>query len=335
MKILLASHAFAPSVGGIETCSLDLAQAFTKLGHEVRVLTQTRSNNPADDQGFQVVRRPGKSALFRALRWCDVFFQNNVSLQTAWPLLFLRKPWVVCTQTWLAPDGPVSLAGRLKGLALRLATNTYISQAICDHVGHRGFVVPNPYNRETFKVIPGIQRGRSLIFLGRLVSDKGCDLLIKSVARLRAAGLALPLTIVGTGPEEAALKGLVQTAGLNGLVKFAGVLRGEDLAAELNRHEVLVVPSRWKEPFGIVALEGIACGCLVVASAAGGLPDAIGACGVTFTNGDEADLARALRAVFEKPELAARCRQAAPHHLQNHTSETVAGRYVEIFRDQL
>jgi glycogen(starch) synthase len=336
MKILLTTHGFAPIIGGTETSSLDLARAFIKMGHEVQVITQTPSRQPDDDHGLTVLRRPDRAALFRALRWCNVFFQNNISLQTAWPLVFIRKPWVVCTQTWLKNhDGPTNLGSRLKMLLLRFATNVYIAQAVRNHVGYPGVVLPNPYNAETFRVIPGIARRQSLVFLGRLASDKGCDLLIQSLAKLRETGLVLPLTIIGVGPEHATLKKQVADSRLEELVQFAGALRGESLARELNRHQVLVVPSRWAEPFGIVAVEAIACGCLVVGSAGGGLPDAIGGCGITFKNGDADDLARAIREMVTNPDLAARCRQAVPAHLHNHRSETVARCYEEIFKNVL
>jgi glycosyltransferase involved in cell wall biosynthesis len=336
MKILLSTHAFAPSIGGIETCSLDLARAFIKMEHEVQVITQTPSRQADDDHGLTVLRRPDRTALFRVLRWCDVFFQNNISLQTAWPLVFIRRPWVVCTQTWLKnPDGSTGKEGRLKMLALRFSTNVYITKAVHRHVGYPGFVVPNPYDAGTFRMIPGIVRRQSLVFLGRLVTDKGCDLLIRSVAILRDAGLALPLTIIGTGSEDAALKKQVADLHLEELVQFAGALRGEALARELNQHEVLVVPSRWAEPFGIVALEAIACGCLVLGSAGGGLPDAIGGCGITFKNGDADDLARAIREIVTKPDLIDRCRQAVFGHLNKHRSETVARRYEKIFEQVL
>jgi glycogen synthase len=332
LKILLASHLFSPSIGGIESCSLDLALAFAKLGHEVRVITQTLSNYPDDDHGLKVIRRPGKSVLFRAIRWCDVYFQSNISLQTAWPLVFIRKPWVVCTHTWLRnPDGSAGVWGHVKRLALRFATNIYISKAISDHVGYKGFVVPNPYNSGIFREISGMTRERSLVFLGRLVSDKGCDLLIQSLAMLRDAGLVLPLTIIGVGPEAESLKKLAAAKGLGDLVRFAGALTGEALARELNRHQVLVVPSRWEEPFGMVALEGIACGCLVVGSAAGGLPDAIGACGGTFKNGDALDLTRAIREVFEKRKAIQHSQAEIFDHLNRHRAEVVAAGYIEIF----
>ena len=332
MKILLGTHVFPPSVGGIESCSLDLALAFSNLGHEVQVLTQSPSDNPEDDHGLKVIRQPDRSALLRAIRWCDAYFQNNISLQTAWPLLIIRKPWVVCSATWLKnPDASHNGGGRLKKLALRFATNIYISKAMREHVGYPGFMVPNPYNSKIFRLIPGITRERSLVFLGRLVSDKGCDVLIRSLAILRDAGLRLPLTIIGTGSEEAALKKLITAEKLDDSIRFAGTLKGEALASELNRHQVLVVPSRWEEPFGIVALEGIACGCQVVGSSGGGLPDAIGACGETFKNGDAADLARALRKVLENSAVTPAYQTVVSHHLNAHRAEVIAARYVEIF----
>ncbi len=308
---------------------------FCRAGHDVKVITEI-SKTDTIAWPFQVIRQPSTREMYHLLRWSDIYFQNNISLRSAWQLFLIRKPWVVCTQTWLEdPDGSTSLGGRLKKLALRFATNVYIAQAVRDHVGYPGSVLPNPYNAETFRLIPGIARGQTLVFLGRLVADKGCDLLINSLAMLRDGGLPLPLTIIGTGPEAAALKKQVADLNLEGLVQFAGALRGEALARELNRHQVLVVPSRWAEPFGIVALEAVACGCLVVGSAGGGLPDAIGGCGITFENGDPVDLARAIREIATKSDLADRCRQAVSGHLSKHHSETVARRYVEIFEQVL
>jgi glycosyltransferase involved in cell wall biosynthesis len=331
VKILLSTHVFPPSIGGIESCSLDLALSFSRMGHEVEIITQTVSGLPADDHGLKVWRRPSWRVLFQRMRWCDVFYQNNVSLQTAWPLLFVRRPWIVTTATWLRrPDGSVGIAERMKRWLLRFATNIYISKAIQMHVGYNGLVVPNPYDSKIFQLLPGVERNHSLVFLGRLVSDKGCDLLIQSLAMLRDTGLSVPLTIIGSGPEEDKLKQLATTLELSSQVRFMGALKGRALAEELNRHQVLAVPSRWEEPFGVVALEGIACGCLVVGSSAGGLGDAIGYCGVTFRNGDVADLANAIRELLQRPEYLER-RRLMSNHLYNHRSEVVAERYLKIF----
>jgi glycosyltransferase involved in cell wall biosynthesis len=332
VKILLSSHSFSPSIGGLESCSLDLALSFARMGHDVEIVTQAISEIPSDDHGLKVWRRPGKHVLFQRVCWCDVFFHNNVSLQAAWPLIFIRRPWIVTTETWLRkPDGSVGIAERMKRHLLRFATNVYISKAIQAHIGYDGYVVPNPYDSETFQLIPGIERNYSLVFLGRLVSDKGCDLLIQCLGLLRAAGLSVPLTIIGSGPDETKLKEMAASLKLDGFIHFAGALKGRALAEELNRHQVLVVPSRWAEPFGIVALEGIACGCLVVGSSAGGLGDAIGNCGVTFKNGDVADLARAIREILERQEHDEHS-GVVSNHLHRHRADVVAGHYLKIFK---
>ena len=66
---------------------------------------------------------------------------------------------------------------------------------------------------------------------------------------------------------------------------------GPDVVALLNRHLIIVVPSRWQEPFGLVALEGIACGCVALGANCGGLPNAIGGAGATFLHEDVDDAA--------------------------------------------
>jgi glycogen synthase len=109
-------------------------------------------------------------------------------------------------------------------------------------------------------------------------------------------------------------------------VEFAGVKRGEELALLLNQHRVMVVPSRWEEPYGIVALEGLACGCLVVGSERGGLKDAIGPGGLTFPNGDVAVLAE----ILEKSLTTARDEAAVAAHLQGQSPTAVAEAYLAV-----
>lgn len=336
MRILLCTHAFYPSVGGVETCANDLAQAFVEAGHEVLLVTQTRSCVPSDDLDLKVLRRPSAPQLWRAFYWSEIVFHNNVSLRCLWPLLFLRRPWFVTTHTWICrPDGRVSMADRIKRLSLKLAHNVYISGAVAGHIGHSGTLVPNPYDERLFRLLELKGPRQGCLFVGRLVSDKGCDLLLEALALLREQGVGLALSVVGAGSEETFLRDRVRTLKLESLVVFEGVKRGEDLAAAMNAHEVLVVPSRWAEPFGLVALEGIACGCVVVASEAGGLPEAVGPCGITFPNGDARRLAEILVDLRRNPEKAVAFRSAAPAHLARHRRAFVAQRYLELFSRQL
>ena len=80
MKILLFSHFFAPSVGGIETVSRILAGQWSRMGHEVIVATNTAAAEPEAFE-YRVIRRPGLGALFGLVRWADVYFQNNIALR--------------------------------------------------------------------------------------------------------------------------------------------------------------------------------------------------------------------------------------------------------------
>lgn len=332
MKILLGSHHFAPSIGGIETASELLAREFVTLGHEVRVITQTADGN---EFPFPVVRRPGALELLRQVAWCDVFLQNNISLRTAWPLLFIRRPLFVTHQTWIRnPRGEIGWQQRLKHLVLRFAKSIAISKAVADELSTSAIVIGNPYDDEIFIDLGG-QRTRDLVYVGRLVSDKGVDLLIDALSILQRDGTHTRLTIVGDGDDHTKLERRASEAGLQSVVEFVGSRSGRQLAEILNRHRILVVPSRWPEPFGIVALEAIACGCVVVGSAQGGLPEAIGPCGLTFPNNDVHALASALGQLIKDPARRDQLRSNAGSHLARFTKRRIAEAYLDFIQKNL
>ena len=116
---------------------------------------------------------------------------------------------------------------------------------------------------------------------------------------------------------------------------FAGPKRGAELAHLLQQHKIIVIPSRYDEPFGVVALEGIACGCVAVGSAGGGLPEAIGPCGLTFPNGDIDALARTLEKLLRAPEERQRLTAHVSEHLAKFQPAAIAEAYLTLFRSQL
>jgi len=275
VKILLSSYVFDPSVGGLETVSKILAGKVAGAGNEVHVITQTPGDEIAG-ANYRITRRPSISELNKLLRWSDLFFQNNISLRSLIPALLLRKKVLVVHQTWLVDThGQLTWNNRLKRALLPRVTNITISAAIADQISGHSFVIGNPYDETTFRLLPSVARDKSLIFVGRLVSDKGVDLLLRALKRLQSENLRPDLTIVGSGPEQQKLQELTRELALDRQVTFAGQKQGAELAEVLNQHQVLVAPSRWAEPFGVVALEGIACGCVVVGSEKGGLKEAI------------------------------------------------------------
>lgn len=329
MKILIGSPAFPPSLGGLERFVEQLATGLAERGDEVTVMTSTPSPTP-DSYPFRVVRCPGPLAKLRLVRECEVFFQANVSLKDLWPLALIRRPWVISHHGQYAQRGVSGVLGRLKVRLARHATRSIsVSRFVASRVDPDSAVIGNPYDDALFRILGDVERDRDLIFVGRLVSDKGADVLVRAVARLAENGCYPTVTLVGAGPEDASLRSLVEELGLCESVQFRGRLAGEALVRELNRHRVLVAPSICEEGFGIVALEGIACGCVVVGTARGGLIEAIGSCGAVVPNGDAEALTETLGELLRETDLS-RFRVSAAEHLERHRGAVVIDRYWEI-----
>ncbi len=332
MRILFSSYAFHPSVGGIESVSAILAAEFVAAGHTVELITETPGERTGENN-YPVTRQPSLRTLTRLLRWCDVVFQNNISLRSLIPALLLRKRVIVVHQTWIQnPRGEIGWADRIKLALLPRVTNVAISNAVAKRLAVPAMIIGNPYRDDLFRAVPGIARNKALVFLGRLVSDKGLDLLLSALKSLQEKGMKPELTVIGSGPEEARLRRMTSALGLDSQVNFVGQKSGNALAEMLNQHRILVVPSRWAEPFGVVALEGIACGCVVIGSENGGLKEAIGPCGLTFPNGNEQALADALRTCLSDSMREDSFRAAAPAHLARFKAKTVAKAYCDLMQ---
>lgn len=331
MKILILSLPFPPSIGGTESVSTALAEGFVRAGHEVCLITETRADPSYDERfPYRVRRNIGKLDLIREVARCDVFLHNSISLRYAWPLLLCRRPWVVAHHTWLVEPGhKPSGTAKLKLEVLRHAKSICISKSIASQFDFPVVIIGNPYNDSLFRPIAEEPRSNDLLFVGNLGRVKGVDLLLRALHLLRDQNLSATLTVVGEGPEEQLLKSLSEELGISSSVRFVGAKRGESLVREYNRHRVFVAPSRWMEPFGVVALEAIACGCIVVGSNGGGLTDAIGPVGLTFPNEDVQALADALQVALLDSTYQT-LRATAPAHLQLHKAQSVADRYLEV-----
>jgi len=138
------------------------------------------------------------------------------------------------------------------------------------------------------------------------------------------------LTIVGDGPEIEILKDSVTNYGLKNQIRFLGFLQSKDIVDELNAHRFLLVPSRWEEPFGIVVLEGLACGCIPIVSDGGGLPDAVGKAGVVFKRNSQESMNMETIRLIENKKIQENYLKEAKIHLQNHTDDVVCEKYFEV-----
>jgi glycosyltransferase involved in cell wall biosynthesis len=328
LKILIYSRVFWPSIGGLETMMEILAEEFTAAGHQVKVVTQVAAEEEGNPD-YDVVRLPTLNSFIKLLRWSDVCLCANVSLRGLLPIIVACTPLVISHQgTYDLPK--FSIVSELKKAVSQFSKNICCSQAVQSKIPGRSVVIPNSYRAEIFKEYRDVSKDLDIVFVGRLVSDKGVTDLIDALGQLGQAGFRPRLSIVGAGPERSLILARVEALGLGRQVIFTGTKRGSDLARFVARHRVMAVPSRWAEPFGIVALEGIACGCVVVGTSLGGLPEAIGPCGVTVANGDTSAMALALRHLLEDDSLRARYRSDAAVHLARHSRPNVARGYLKV-----
>ncbi|GAA3879147.1 glycosyltransferase family 4 protein [Saccharothrix violaceirubra] len=155
-----------------------------------------------------------------------------------------------------------------------------------------------------------------LLFFGRLEWEKGVHDLIAALPRIRRTHKGARVVVAGEGTHGSWLVDQARAHRVRRAVDFVGHLPDRDLAALLAAADAVVLPSRY-EPFGIVALEAAAAGTPLVASTAGGLGEVVvdGETGVSFTPGDVAGLAAAVRSVLDDRPAAVRRARAAKARL--------------------
>lgn len=174
-------------------------------------------------------------------------------------------------------------------------------------------------------------------YIGRLVPEKGVDLLLRALAKLHKQWR---LYLVGQGPERESLERLASDLRIRERVWFAGQRPSTQMATMYPQLDVLVIPSRtrptWKEQFGRVIVEAMACGVPVIGSDSAAIPDVIGQAGLVFPEDDVDLLTEALDRLLSSPtvraDLAARGRR---HVLENYTQSRIASLTVDMYRELL
>jgi len=174
----------------------------------------------------------------------------------------------------------------------------------------------------------------TVAYVGRLVPEKGVNVLIDAVASLDAP---CRLVLVGEGPSRAALTAQARERGLEERVQFAGAMSPMELAECLRHADALVLPSLstpvWKEQFGRALVEAMACGLPVVGSDSGAIPEVVGDAGLIFPEGDVAALAGCLQRLAVSPELRVELGERGRQRASRlYSQERIAARTVAFYR---
>jgi len=177
-------------------------------------------------------------------------------------------------------------------------------------------------------------------FLGRLVPEKGIDLLFAAANKLRELGLKCRIVLCGTGSLEEALKHEAQKQQVADLVTWRGAVPHHKAPEEISNFDVLVLPSRtiptWKEQFGHVLIEAMAMGVPVVGSNCGEIPNVIGRSDLVFPEEDAQALAAILERMIREPkwwEEVGRYGMTRVH--QHYTHERIAERLLNLWQTLL
>ncbi len=196
---------------------------------------------------------------------------------------------------------PFALARRTRELARRaplVACSAFVRRTLIEAgVAAERVRALNPVPPEDTTPLVPPTREPLIGFVGQIVRGKGLDLLIEAVARVPGARLV----VAGAGNGLDAERRRIARLGLSGRVEILGALPPSDVGAVYDRVRVIAVPSRWPEPFGMIGVEAMRRGRVVVGARHGGIPEWLedGVTGVAFRPGDVGDLASALsRALF-------------------------------------
>jgi glycosyltransferase involved in cell wall biosynthesis len=174
-------------------------------------------------------------------------------------------------------------------------------------------------------------------YVGRLVEEKGVHILLRAVAGLSGKWR---LRILGSGPQRVRLERLAAELGIVERVRFENPIPSTQMPGYYNQLSALVLPSltrpNWKEQFGRVLIEAMACGVPVVGSDSGEIPNVIGEAGLVFPEGDVQALQARLSQLMADPalrdELARRGRERV---LAHYTQAQVAAQTYQVYRELL
>lgn len=172
--------------------------------------------------------------------------------------------------------------------ANKIIVTTYsMRHEVCGHFHvnwEKVWIIPNAVDASKFQV--NVDRGAArarygvgwneklILYVGRLVPQKGVEFLIQAVPKIAGRYPGAKFVIVGEGWLRGHLEYLANMTGQRWRVNFTGFIPESELIALMRSADVLVVPSIY-EPFGIVALEGMAADVPVVASQVGGLAEVV------------------------------------------------------------
>lgn len=369
LRVLAFCDYLSPvSSGGAERAAWEIYRRLADRGVVVEVVTASPDGDPgiSETDGI-VVRRlrsvdlsaimgaqvsvapkvvPAAFAAFRSVR-PHVLHANGLYFQTSIAATVLRHSKGVPLVTTVH----IGSAGALPAV-VRIATGVYervvgrailrassrvvaVSQAVAEHARSLGVpperisIVPNGVDLARFRAETDRSEPPMVLFMGRLIQNKGPQLLLEALASLAADGTPFRAALVGDGPLRPRLARFAARSGIGNRVTFAGHVA--DVESWLRRADILVRPSS-TEGMSLAILEAMAAGVCVVAS---DIPENVellrgGRLGRLFPVGDKRGLITALQAVLTDADLRRRLGTAGQLVARDYSWDRAADKLVDI-----
>ena len=244
------------------------------------------------------------------------FTWENIDRRLLLPFRLIRR--------WLFRRAVAAVAGNAEAKALLQRRGSKNAVTVLPQLG---VDASSPRGGEPQRTVVG--------YVGRLVPQKGLFVLLEAVARLTED---VRVMVVGSGPLKVELLKKAQALRLDGRLELHEGVPHPEVPQYLQQMTVLVLPSlttpRWKEQFGHVLVEAMACGVPVIGSDSGAIPEVIGDAGLVVPEGDVGALAEALRRLVSTPglrtDLASRGRGRV---LADYTNGIIARRLAAFWQD--
>lgn len=238
---------------------------------------------------------------------------------------------------------PADRAALLRGLARVVTVSEFLRGRLMEGVAEG--TAPAPvvlHNAIDLAAVPPVsaERDRLILFAGRVVAEKGADTFVAACGRVLPDLPGWRAEVIGAdrsradSPETPFVRAVRGAAGAAG-VRMAGYREHSVVIGTMSRAAVVAVPSRWQEPFGLTALEAMACGAALIATPRGGLPEVAGDAALYVEPDDPAALAEAIARLARDPGLRARMAEAGQIRSRHFGLQPAAARLAALRRELL
>jgi glycosyltransferase involved in cell wall biosynthesis len=189
--------------------------------------------------------------------------------------------------------------------ATKIAPSEYLKREFLKNGVIEIEVVPHPCEDSLVRISPASQRKKNFLFLGRLVEQKGVEVLVRAFAKISSKNPESKLLIAGHGQLESKLKYLASSLGIDEQVVFYGWVDKVKRTKLFQESLVLMLPSIWPEVAGLSLYEAASCGLPAIASSVGGIPEFIihNENGFLVPHADVDSLALQMQAVLDNPGM--------------------------------